>query len=123
MEEKEKNKFLERIKKNPEQVKPEDMKLWYAKVGETQNYENRKITEEVIKNIKEIEKETFRESQALLNKNNVENLEDLEYEYNIENAQIKLGSNKDWYMIYGEQNGRNDDIRFCSNRRNKCQGK
>jgi hypothetical protein len=110
IEEKENNKFLERIKANPGQVKPENMKLWYGKVGNPKSYEKEKITEEVIKDIKKIEKETFRDSQAFLNNYNVETREDLEYEYGIKKAQIKLGSKKDWYVIYGEQDDRNNDI-------------
>jgi hypothetical protein len=123
MEVKEKNKFLERIKVNPKQVKPEDMKLWYGKVGEPETCEHNQITPKIIEDIKKIEEETFRDSQAIMNNNNVETIEDLEYEYGIENAQIRLGSNTDWYVICGERNDRNNDIRFCGNRWNKCRKK
>jgi hypothetical protein len=111
---------LEKIKSNPWKVYPDDLEFWYGKVGEPQTYEHNQATKYIIEEIKKIEQETYRESQAFLNNNNVENIDDLESEYKIKNAQIKLGSNKDWYMIYGRQNGRNNDIRFCGNRWNKC---
>ena len=89
------------------------MEFWYGKVTEPQTYEHKTgenieqnaILDKVIEKVKEIEQITYRESQAFLNNHNIENIEDLEYEYYIKNAHIKLGSNKDWYMIYGEQKG------------------
>lgn len=99
----EKKQFLERIKANPEQEKTENIELWYAKTSEPQTYKENMVTTEIIKKMKEIEEVTFRESQAFMNNHNIKTKEDLEYEYGIKNTQIKLGSNKDWYMIYGEQ--------------------
>ena len=100
----EKEKHLERIKLNSEQEKPENIDLWYAKVSEPQTYNHNTVTPRIIEQVKEIEQVTFRESQAFMNNHNIDNIEDLEYEYGIKNSQIKVGSNKDWYMIYGEQN-------------------
>lgn len=81
-------------------VKPKDIPLWYGKVGKVQDLSRKQITEEKINIIKQIEKSVFREKQQILK--HVENVDDLEDSYELENAKVKLGSNNDWYLVYEE---------------------
>jgi len=37
-----------------------------------------------------------------LNNKDVETIEDMQYKYGLDNMQVKLGSNEDWYLVYGE---------------------
>ena len=84
------------------EVKPRNIPLWYGRVGKVQTFAEGQIPEEKIEQIKQIERTVYREEQQLLNKNDVQNIEDIEYAYNIQNAHIQIGSNNDWYLIYGE---------------------
>ena len=52
--------------------------------------------------IKEIERITYKDVQQIMNKIYIESIEDIEGQYGLENAQIKLRSNNDWYLIYGD---------------------
>ena len=85
-----------------QELKPKDIPLWYGNVGKVQTFTGNKITEKEIGQIKKIEEKVYRKEQQLLNKDNVKDVEDLEYTYNINNPYIKIGSNKDWYIIYGD---------------------
>lgn len=83
-------------------VKLSDVPLWYGKVGKIQHFSNETLKQNQIETIKQIEKQAYREEQQLLNTEEVQNAEDIEYSYGIENAQITIGSNNDWYLVYGE---------------------
>ena len=91
-------------KNNPKiEVKTTDIPLWYGKIGKVQNLTSNEITEEKVELLKQIEKIAYREEQQMMNYEDVQNIEDIEYEYGIENANVKIGSNNDWYLIYGEE--------------------
>ena len=83
-------------------VKLSDVPLWYGRAGKVQNISSENCQEKHIKKIKQIERTVYRDSQQLMNDNDVYEISDIEYEYGIENIQIKLGSNNDWYLIYGD---------------------
>ena len=83
-------------------IKPKEVPLWYGKVGEVQNLSDETITEDKIEKIKKIERTVYREEQQLLNNNNIETAEELQDVYGLDNMKVKLGSNEDWYLIYGE---------------------
>ena len=84
------------------EVKPRNIPLWYGRVGKVQTFAKGQIPEEKIEQIKQIERTVYREKQQLLNANDVQNIEDIENTYDIQNAHIQIGSNNDWYLIYGE---------------------
>ena len=92
----------ERKNKSKIEVKTTDIPLWYGKVGKVQNLSSNEITQEKVEVIKQIEKVAFRKEQQLMNYAYIQTVEDIEYEYGIDNANIKIGSNNDWYLIYGE---------------------
>ena len=80
-------------------AKLQDVPLWYGTIGKIREYKENLPTE-AIEEIKEIEKHTYREGQQILNNDGVEEKYDIEDLYNIEEPSIKIGSNKDWYLIY-----------------------
>ena len=84
------------------EAKATDLPLWYGKVGKVQNLTGNEITEEKVELLKQIESIVYREEQQLMNYKDVQYVEDIEYEYGIDNANVKIGSNNDWYLIYGE---------------------
>ena len=77
-----------------------------AKVIRAQNYQERKEERrwrgEGGNKIKKIERIVFREKQQVLNNDEAETLDDIESIYEIDNVEVKLGSNEDWYLIYGK---------------------
>lgn len=75
--------------------------LWYGKVDEPQEYCNQKIGENQIEIIKGIERKVYRPAQQLMNNENVENYEDIMYEYGLEDVTTIIGSEQNWYLIYG----------------------
>ncbi len=102
MDENELKQIHERETNTKIEVKTTDVPLWYGKVGKVQDLTNNEITEEKIEILKQIEKAVYREEQQIMNNEDVQTVEDIEYEYGIDNANIKIGSNNDWYLIYGE---------------------
>ena len=86
-------------------VKTIDIPLWYGRIGKVQDISSETCQEKHIEQIKQIERIAYRDSQQVMNENDVESIEDIEYEYGLENIQIKLGSNNDWYLIYGDYDG------------------
>lgn len=100
---------LKQIEQRKKSVKPmekepttKDVPLWYGKVGKVQTFQGDDITPEKIELVKQIERIAYREEQQMLNYEEVSSIDDIEYEYGIDNATIKIGSNNDWYLIYGE---------------------
>ena len=102
MDENELKQIQDRKLKTKKEVKPTEIPLWYGKVGKAQKLTRDQITEEKVEIIKQIEEITYREEQQLMNKNNVKTVDDIEYGYNIDNMNLEIGSNNDWYLIYGE---------------------
>lgn len=103
MDEKDLKEIQERTQSKPEvEIKTTDIPLWYGKVGKVQSLTNSEVTKEKVELIKQIEKVAYREEQRLMNNKDIKTVEDIEYEYGIYNANIKIGSNNDWYLIYGE---------------------
>lgn len=103
MDEKDLKQIQERKQSEHEvEVKTTDIPLWYGKVGKVQSLTNSEVTKEKVELIKQIEKVAYREEQRLMNNKDIKTVEDIEYEYGIYNANIKIGSNNDWYLIYGE---------------------
>ena len=84
-----------------------DVIKWYGKVDEVKVYSNEEtpLTEEQIEIIKKIERKVYREAQQIMNNNRVETIEDIEYYYDLShNAKVVIGSQENWYIIYGEDN-------------------
>ena len=105
MPEEERKEILKRQKENAKQEKIQEIPLWYKNVGQPTIYTEKSISENEIDIIKNIERQAFREEQQLMVSATVQDMEDIENIYGIEDAKIIIGSNKDWYVIYGE----NDD--------------
>ena len=82
-------------------VPNQEVKMWYGKVGKVEKYDE-KMPYKAIETIKEIERKAYREEQQILNSQEVQSKEDIENMYGIENIKAVIGSNKDWYLIYGE---------------------
>lgn len=83
-------------------VKLSDVPLWYRKVGKVQCFTKETLEDEEIEKIKQIEKQAFRKAQQILNAKDIKNGKDIECAYRIKNMKINMGSNDDWYLIYGE---------------------
>ena len=83
-------------------VKPKEVPYWYGTVGKVQTLSEEQITGEKINKIKKIERIVFREKQQVLNNDEAETLNDIKFIYEIDNVEVKLGSNEDWYLIYGK---------------------
>ena len=91
-------------KNNPKiEVKTTDIPLWYGKIGKVQNLTSNEIAKEKVEVLKQIEKIAYKEEQQIMNYEDVQDVKDIECEYGIENANVKIGSNNDWYLIYGEE--------------------
>ena len=45
----------------------------------------------------------FRQEQQIMNKGNVQNSEDIQYEYGLEDFTTVIGGNNNWYLIYEER--------------------
>ena len=84
------------------EINPKDIPLWYGKVGEIHKFKRDEIKTEQVDLIKKIEKSTYREEQQLMNENDIKTVDEIEDEYGIHNANLRIGSNNDWYLIYGE---------------------
>ena len=97
----EKDLFEISLRKSISIVNPKSISLWYGKVGEVQDLKEENISRN-LDVIKQIEKTVFREEQQSLMQEDIQTVRELESFYNITNAKVKLGSNKDWYVIYGE---------------------
>ena len=78
-----------------------NVSLWYGKVDEPQELYNQLIKEKELQMIKSIERKVYREPQQLINNNNINNYEDLMRTYGLEDITSIIGSEKNWYMIYG----------------------
>ena len=103
MDEKDLKQIQERKQSEHEvEVKTKDIPLWYGKVGKVQSLTSSEVTEEKVELIKQIEKVAYREEQRLMKNKDIKTVEDIKYEYQIGNVNIKIGSNNDWYLIYGE---------------------
>jgi hypothetical protein len=100
------NKEKEELKVD-KKVKLSEVPLWYGAEKEPTKYKEFEITEEVINKVKEIEKKAYRIDQQLMNKSNVKSANDLTTEYELKNSNIEIGSNEDWYMIYGKDSNGN----------------
>ncbi|MCI8310426.1 MAG: leucine-rich repeat domain-containing protein [Clostridia bacterium] len=83
-------------------TKPKEVPLWYGKMGKVKTLQNAQISEDIVEKIKKVERIAFRKEQQLLNNRYVETAEEIQDTYGLNNMQVKLGSNEDWYMIYGE---------------------
>lgn len=75
--------------------------LWYGKVDEPVELSNEKITEQQIETIKGIERKVYRPQQQLLNNEGIRDYEDMQYEYDLRDISTVIGSQNNWYMIYG----------------------
>lgn len=75
--------------------------LWYGKVDEPVELSNEKITEQQIETIKGIERKVYRPQQQLLNNEGIRDYEDMQYEYDLKDISTVIGSQNNWYMIYG----------------------
>ena len=98
MEEKERKAIEEKLKTQNKNV--EEIPLWYKNVRAPEKYTSQNITEEKIDILKTLEEQAYREEQHIMEK--AETIEDIEEIYGIEDANIVIGSNNDWYLIYGE---------------------
>ena len=78
-----------------------DVSKWYGRVGEINIYSEKEIDKPQIQIIKQIEEDVYREEQQIFVQEDVEDIETVEYMLDIENAKIAIGSNNDWYLIYG----------------------
>ena len=104
MPEEERKEILERQKENAKQENIQEISLWYKNVGQPTVYTEKSISENEIDIIRKLEKQAYRGEQQIIN-DKVQDMEDIEDIYGIEDAKIVIGSNEDWYLIYGE----NDD--------------
>ena len=100
MPEEERKEILERQKENAKQENIQEIPLWYKK-GQPTVYTEKSISENEIDIIRKLEKQAYRGEQQIIN-DRVQDMEDIEDIYGIEDAKIVIGSNKDWYLIYGE---------------------
>ena len=80
--------------------KMDEVPLWYGKVGKVTTLVKDEIHAENIEEIKKIEEAVYRKEQQILS--NANSVYDIQNLYDIENPTLKIGSNKDWYMIYDE---------------------
>ena len=80
-----------------------DVSLCYGTVGEVKKYSSSELTENRVEIIKQIEKKAYREEQQIMNNNNVQNSEDIQYEYGLEDFTTVIGGNNNWYLIYEER--------------------
>lgn len=95
----------DRVKEEIKVAKPKDVPLWYGKTKKVKTKDNYDISNEDIEVIRKIEEATYRKEQQLLE--SAETKYDLEEIYCIENPVLKIGSNNDWYLLYGNKD---DDI-------------
>ena len=79
----------------------EEKPLCYKNVKEPSVYTEENLSYHEIAIITGIEAQAYREEQRLLDYG-IEDIKEIEYIYGIKKAKIVIGSNKDWYLIYGE---------------------
>ena len=75
--------------------------LWYGKVDEPEELAGDRIKEQDIEIMKSIERKVYRPNQQLMNNGQVREYRDLRYAYEVDNLSVVMGSQKNWYMIYG----------------------
>lgn len=109
MSEEERKEILKRQKGNVNQNNIQEIPLWYKNVKEPTVYTATNISENEINIIRNLEGQAYREEQQIIN-DRVQDMEDIEDIYGIEDAKIVIGSNKDWYVIYGENEEGNIEI-------------
>ena len=109
MYDEEKKEILKRQKGNVNQNNIQEIPLWYKNVKEPTVYTATNISENEINIIRNLEGQAYREEQQIIN-DRVQDMEDIEDIYGIEDAKIVIGSNKDWYVIYGENEEGNIEI-------------
>lgn len=102
--EEERKEILERQKENAKQENIQEIPLWYKNVKDSTVYTAENISENEIDIIRNLERQAYRKEQQIIN-SRVQDMEGIEDIYGIEDAKIFIGSNKDWYVIYGK----NDD--------------
>ena len=101
--------ILKRQKENANKKDVQENPLWYKNVGQPTIYTEKSISENEIDLIRKLERQAYREEQQIIN-DRVQDMEDIEDIYGIEDAKIVIGSNKDWYLIYGENEYGNIEI-------------
>lgn len=104
MDEEERNLIASRaIQNNKGKTVPKlsDVPLWYGKVDEPQEYEQSKIGSKQVKILKDIEQKVYRPTQQLMNKRHVQNGTDIASCYGIDESKVVIGSEENWYLIYG----------------------
>ena len=104
MSEEERKEIIQRQKGNANQNNIQEIPLWYKNVKDPTVYTAENISANEINIIRKLEKQSYRGEQQIIN-DKVQDMEDIEDIYGIEDAKIVIGSNEDWYLIYGE----NDD--------------
>ncbi len=109
MPEEERKEILKRQKENSNQNNIQEIPLWYKNVKDPTIYTATNISENEIDLIRKLERQAYREEQQIIN-DRVQDMEDIEDIYDIEDAKIVIGSNKDWYLIYGENEDGNIEI-------------
>ena len=109
MPEEERKGILKRQKENANKKDVQENPLWYKNVGQPTIYTEKSISENEIDLIRKLERQAYREEQQIIN-DRVQDMEDIEDIYGIEDAKIVIGSNKDWYLIYGENEYGNIEI-------------
>ena len=103
MDKKDLDEIEERNANGFRKTKLSEAKLWYGKVDKIKEYTVNTIKKEQIEKIKDIEKRVFREPQQIINQNDVEEGEDLQsLFFGDEDIRIIMGSEEDWYFIYGK---------------------
>ena len=109
MPEEERKEILKRQKENANKKDVQENPLWYKNVGQPTIYTEKSISENEIDLIRKLEKQAYRGEQQIIN-DRVQDMEDIEEIYGIGDAKIVIGSNKDWYLIYGENEDGNIEI-------------
>ena len=108
--EEERKEILKRQNENAKQENIQEIPLWYKNVKDPTIYTATDISENEIDIIKNIERQAYIEEQQLMASTTVQDMEDIEDIYGIEDAKIVIGSNEDWYLIYGENDDGNIEI-------------
>ena len=90
-----------RAKSNKKVSDITNIPLWYGKVDEINECSNDKITEQQIQILKRIEAKVYRKEQQLINSRNAMSSGDLKSIYELSEVTAVVGSEENWYMVYG----------------------
>lgn len=105
MDKEERKKIEARNSKGNKKIKLDDVTKWYGKVDEVKVYSNTEtpLKEKQVEIIKKIERKVYRAPQQIMNKNEVKTIQDIKKCYDLsDNAKVVIGSQENWYIIYGE---------------------